>query len=304
MNWFYWALLSPALMAMSNHFDKYLLEKYFKTNGSLILIIISTFSAILFIPIAVLMSGNVFNITGLEIIWLIAQSIVQLLAIWIYLYVLKESEASIVVPFFQFLPIFYYILSYIFLGETLTLFQITGSLVIMAGALILSLEIQSDFKVIFKYKLFWLMLLSSLMLAISGVIFKNVALEASFWTATFWDYVGWVLFSLTVVIFTPKLRLNIKQVFKENKLRIISLNTLNESIYLLGELTGRFAGMLAPLALVEAVSGFQPAFVFIFGSLLAFFFPRISQESLSRKDLIQKIVAIVIIVLGSVLINR
>jgi hypothetical protein len=57
------------------------------------------------------------------------------------------------------------------------------------------------------------------------------------------------------------------------------------------------------VALVLLVNSFQPLFVLLFGILLTLVFPHISQESMLKKHLVQKVLGIALIVAGSCLIG-
>jgi hypothetical protein len=50
---------------------------------------------------------------------------------------------------------------------------------------------------------------------------------------------------------------------------------------------------------VLLAGAFQPVFVLVIGVILTLFFPKISIESLSKKHLAQKIVAISLIMIGT-----
>jgi hypothetical protein len=96
-----------------------------------------------------------------------------------YLYALDIDEASFVTPFYQTVPIFAYFLGYFVLGETITLAQGSGSLVIIAGSLALSFELGRR-GTRFKRNVVALMLAASLLSAINGVVFKLIAVDKGF----------------------------------------------------------------------------------------------------------------------------
>jgi hypothetical protein len=54
---------------------------------------------------------------------------------------------------------------------------------------------------------------------------------------------------------------------------------------------------------VWTANGFQPFFVFLFGVLITIFLPHIGTESLLKKDIIQKIIAISVMFLGGYIMN-
>jgi hypothetical protein len=80
---------------------------------------------------------------------------------------------------------------------------------------------------------------------------------------------------------------------------VVSINGVNEIINLIGGLGNRYALLLAPLSLVQAVSSTTTVFVFLFGIMLSLFFPKLGREDLSRNELLRKGVA-----LGVGLISR
>jgi hypothetical protein len=57
------------------------------------------------------------------------------------------------------------------------------------------------------------------------------------------------------------------------------------------------------ITLAWIATGFQPVFVLLYSILLAKFLPEISKEAVSGKHLIQKAVAIGIMVVGTIIIG-
>ncbi len=84
---------------------------------------------------------------------------------------------------------------------------------------------------------------------------------------------------------------------------MIGINAANELINLGGGLGVRYASLLAPVALVSAISSSATFFVFLFGILLTRFFPKLGHEDLSRRSLIQKGVGGLLIMAGVALIE-
>lgn len=304
MNWFIIALLPPALWAATNHIDKYLMERYFKNSTMGSLALFSSLIGVIMLPVVLIVHPNVFGISLIDAMVLMLSGGIYIVATLLYLYALQDDEASIVVPLFQTIPVFSYILGRVFLGEQLQQLQIWGGLIILVGSVLLTLEIDLKSKIRFKKSTFILMLLSSLAYAINLFIFKFVSIEGDFWQTSFWEYTGFSLVALSLIIFASKWRKEFFGIFKANTATIVSVNILNEVLSMAGKLLFNFASLLAPLALVSLVNGFQPAFVFLIGVVLTFLFPHIAKESLAKKDLIQKIVSIAIILAGAFLLEK
>ncbi|MDD5179617.1 MAG: hypothetical protein PHY86_05145, partial [Candidatus Gracilibacteria bacterium] len=84
---------------------------------------------------------------------------------------------------------------------------------------------------------------------------------------------------------------------------MFGINAANELINLGGSIGVRYALLLAPVSLVQAVSSTTSLFVFFFGVLLSLFFPKLGRENLSFRNLLQKGLAAVLVVSGILLIN-
>lgn len=298
MNWFLIALLAPALWSITNHIDKYLVEKYFKGGGTGALIIFSSIIGLFVIPVIPIFRPDVFDVSIVQAALATLSGIIIVIGLLFYLYALKKDEASIVVPLFQFIPVFLFVLGFMFLNEVLTIRQILGSLLIILGGVSLSLDLSAKMPRL-KPMILFLMLVASFLIAVHSLIFKIVALETDFWIPVFWTYFGSVLVGFFFLVFIRSYRNEFLRVIKINKIPVIGLNVLNEILATLGDLVFKFATLLAPLALVSSVNGFSPFFVFFFGVILTIFFPRLGTESLLKKDLAQKIITIAIMFIGT-----
>jgi len=298
MNWFFIALTAPLLYAIANHTDKYLISKYIRDNEVGALIMFSALFAIFALPIIFIINPMVLVISLWQGAILVLIGILVVLSILCYLYALRFDEATFVVPLYQMIPIFGFILAYFILGETLTKTQILASLAILVGALILSFDIGGE-KIRFKKKVVLLMIIASLFYAISDVLFKFVAIDRGFWISTFWTLVGKIFIGLVFLLFISSYRKQFFLLLKEARGKILALNSMNEIFTIVADTIFQYATLLAPVALVLMVNGFQPLFVFAIGLGLTLFFPHISKEKIQKKYLLQKIIAILTIFIGS-----
>lgn len=302
MNWFMIALAAPILWAATNHIDKYLINKYFRNGGVGSLIIFSSLIGIFVLPFILIIHPAVFSINPILALLIIANGSLYVLGLLPYLYALAEDEASIVVPLFQTIPVFSYVLAFFVLGERLASIQIVASLLIILGAITLSLDLNQK-KIKFKKKVFWLMFLASFLIALNGLIFKYVAIQENFWTTSFWEYIGFAVLSIILLLFVRSYREQFLLVVKNNKRAVLGWNTTNEVLNIIAKIIMNFATLLAPLALVWVVNGFQPFFVLFFGIIITLFSPHFSKENLLKKHLAQKVIAILIMFIGVYLLN-
>ncbi len=298
MHWFLIALIGPFLYACVNHTDKYLISRYVAGGKVGSLIIFSSLFGVVALPIVLLFHPQVFSVSLLTASILTVNGMLIVFATLLYFYALQNDEASLVVPFYQTIPIFAFILGYFLLDETIQLGQGIASLVILAGALVLSFEFTGKAPR-FKSSVVVLILGASLLYAINGVVFKLITLDTGFWVSLFWGFIGKVLLGVLFFTFVRGYRNQFLSTIRENKFIVFGLNSLSEFIFIVAESVTQYATLLAPVALVLLVNAFQPLFVFTLGVFLTLFFPKISKEKLDKRTLVQKIVGMTLIIAGS-----
>lgn len=302
MAWFFLALIGPLLYAITNHIDKILLEKYFKNNGIGTILLFSSLLSACALPFLFLADRTVFNVGGVQILALCVVGILNAMVLLCYLIAVKNEEASIVVVFYQLVPVFGGILSYFILGETLTELQIIAMATIMLGTTIISFEIDTDNKFKLRRNVIIPMLAAAFFWALGSVIFKSVALEEDVVRSLFWEHLMLMVVGIFIFIFMRKYRENFLSVIRSNSKVILSLNFLNEALYISGNVIIAFAYMLAPLGLVLLTESFQPIFVLAIGIFFTIFFPKITTEKIQAKHIWQKIFAICITGIGTYLL--
>ncbi len=290
MQWFFIALGAPFLWALVNIFDQYLVAKYSigkRGSGGLVL-----FSSLIGIFVAIVIwifTDGLFAIPILDKILLITTGGITIAWVILYLFTLEIEDVSAVVPWFLTIPIFGYVLGYIFLHETLSVQQLLGSIIILFGVLLISINFSRQ-KGKFKWRPALYMLLSCILVSIAGIIFKYVTVGNSFWISSFWEYVGLGGFGVLIYIFIPKYRYEFMLMNRQGGKRIFTLNTVSEILTIIGNLLTNYAILLAPVTLVYLVSSFQPAIVLFLTLFATKFFPNIASEDLTARVLIPKII--------------
>jgi drug/metabolite transporter (DMT)-like permease len=297
--WILFAFSGPILWAASTHVDKYLVEKYFKNSDTAVLMVFTAIIGVVMLPFIWQSDPGVLALPFTSIAVMILSGILYMGAMLFYLRAIQSEEASVVAPLFQASTLFTLLLAYLFLGETLTWLQMAGGAFILFGALLLSLNSSLEFTH-FKPRLVLLMLACTFVLALSSVIFKFFAVQDRFWDTTFWTYVGEALFGIGIIA-VPKYLRQFLALFKRSPGAVISINAANELINLGGGLGVRFASLLAPVALVSAISSTSTLFVFLFGILLTRIAPALGREDISRRSLLQKGVATLLVIVGVIL---
>jgi hypothetical protein len=147
------------------------------------------------------------------------------------------------------------------------------------------------------------MLLSSTFFAVSFLLFKVRAVDTDFATTVFWEYVGFILFGIFLLIFVSSYRKQFVSVLKSNKVHVLSLNGVNEILNVSGKLVFNSVSMLVPVTLVWVAVGFQPLFTLIYGVALTLMWPKVFHESIGRAHMVQKSSSIVVMCFGAVVLQ-
>lgn len=302
MHWFFIALISVFLWSVVTFLDKFIIERFLKNRGVGSLVLFSSLFAGIVIPVIAIINPKVFSIALFDIFLLCISGILGSLAIIFYLYALEHEDTSLVVPLFQLIPVFSYILGFIFLKEVLFINQIIAGLVIVIGAIILVLEIEEGKKIRLKVRPLIFMVVSSLMFAIMDVLYKFVSIDKDFWLTQFWHYVGLFIFGVFLYLAFKKYRLEFHRVINTSPLPVFGANIGGEILQVSANMMNNFALLLAPVVLVTLVGAYMPLMVFLMGLFFTFVMPKFIKEKFSRKHFLYKLLAIGIVVFGSILL--
>lgn len=302
MSWFFLAIIGPFLYSMTNHIDKILLEKYFKDGGVGTLILVSSLLAGLALPILYFLDPSVASVSGFNMFILAVSGILNIGVLWLYFLALKDEEASIVIVFYQLVPVFGLGLGYFILGEVLTELQLIAMAIIILGTTIISFEIDDENNFKLRKLTIVLMTTASFLWALESVLFKYVALEENVLRSLFFEHLMLLLVGIIIFVCVHSYRTHFITAIKTNSVGILSLNVLNESLYTLGNVVLAFAYILAPIALVLLTNSFQPIFVFAIGVFLTLCFPKLTVERIQVQHVLQKLLAIIITGIGTYLL--
>lgn len=299
MSWIYIAILAQALYGASSFVDRFLISKHLK--NFLFLTILGGLVA--FFMGIILVAVNGFAVfSPLNLALLLISGIFFEIALLPYYKAISLEDASNVAPLFQMIPIFVLILSVLFLGEIPTANGLTGFFLILSGGFILSAD-KFSFGIFRLRKFFWYMVLSSLLYALPGVMFKYVAISENFWDALVYEFIGAGIGAGILMAWSHFRSGNFFAEIPKVTNRIWSIIFVNEGIYIAARFLTYYAIMLGPVSLVSAVGGVGPFFTFMYGLILSGWFPQIIREDIRRSVIAKKIIAITLVFAGTLLIN-
>jgi drug/metabolite transporter (DMT)-like permease len=147
------------------------------------------------------------------------------------------------------------------------------------------------------------MLIASICWALESTLFKVVALKENVWHSLFWEHVALVVIGILLLVLAKGYRKNFLEALKFNSVPVLSMNFLNESLYIVGNSVAAFVVVLIPVSLTLLMNSFQPLFVLIIGLLLQWALPKLAVEHVSARQWPQKAFAIVLTAIGVYLIG-
>ncbi len=297
INWIYFVLIAQGIWALTSLIDKIVISKghiknplvYIVLNGAMNVFLIFLlpfvgFQSLKFIDIMIaLFYGATFSAS-----------------VAIYYKAVEYDDISRIVVLLQFAPIFVLFLSFLFLGELLTLNHFIGFLFLLSASIIVSYKkVESSFKL---SKSFYLMLGSALLSAIAIVSAKHIFNVTSFWSGFLWLRFGG--FMALCVLVMPSVRNEFVKTFATAKSNIKALLLLKMVIDFSAFIFLNYAILKGPISLVSALgSSVLPLFVFILALFTSLYMPRIIKEEINKKSVLIKLLAFGLVVAGIIFIN-
>jgi len=212
---------------------------------------------------------------------------------------LRLFEASRVVPAIGgFLPLFTFGLIFLFSWgkETLSLPDLIAFIFLILGSVIIALGKERSITL----KSLQISALAAFLFSLAFVLTKFVYLEQPFWSGFIWMRIGGFFIAL-FFLFSKEVR---EEIFRKRvsfKQKTAGLFLSNQVLAAGAFISQNWAIALAPLiylAMINALEGIKYFFLLIFVIILSLKFPQIIKEEISRKVLLQKIIAILLIGIG------
>ncbi|MDD4661808.1 MAG: EamA family transporter [Candidatus Pacebacteria bacterium] len=296
MFWFIVAISAYFFLAISSLGDKIFLKG--KEDPKTYVFYVCLLSGL----IVFLIPFITFNIQPFNIlIWPILEGITYAGALYALYYALDRFEVSVVVPVLGGLqPVFIFLLSFLFFNITEVSFQnIIALIVLIIGTVLISL----NGKMKFKSKGLLFCFLPAFLFALDFILTKQVFLNQSFLEGLVYMRVSSCLIVL-FFLFNGKFRRNIFKEGKKSKKKTIFLGAQGAGA--IGALLQSYAISLVPaasLAILNALKGTQYVFLLILTFIISIFYSKILKEDFHRKNLIIKVISIIIIGLGIALLT-
>ena len=298
MLWLIVIISALFLQAIAALVDKYLLKSHIPSAKVYAFYVgIFSIAALVFIPLG-------FSVSSLELIVLdILAGAFFLFGLYVFYSALSKFEVSRIIPAIGGItPLFVFILVY-FLYEdksTMGIYQVISFILLLLGSIL----IVYDKDKLITFKSFQFSALAAFLFSISYILFKFAYETQAFWSAFIWINIGSFLIGILFLL-SKEVRDEIfrkKHTFKKDTGLIFMANRLvGSSSYALQN----WAIALVPfgfLAFLNAMEGIRYIFILIFAAIISIKFPKILSEEISRKIILQKFIAVLLIVAGLVIL--
>ncbi|PIT88348.1 MAG: hypothetical protein COU29_00970 [Candidatus Magasanikbacteria bacterium CG10_big_fil_rev_8_21_14_0_10_36_32] len=300
--WFFVALSGYAISSVVNILDKFVLDK--TVRKPVAFVFYSTIFALLFlllIPLKVGLLNCAFDY-GLAIL----AGLTFVLGLWASYTGIQKSEVSHMGPFIgAVIPIFVFVFSFIFLNEYFLSRQLLAIVLLVFGSFIIALE-KSKRHNGFQKGAIW-GLLGGFLWAIFAVAAKYLYGRYDFVTGFVWTQ-GMVGASALLLLFFPGVRNSLSGIFRP----VDGVRDWKKGLFVMiakllgviGLILVQYASSLGSVTIVYALAGFQYALLIILVGLLSKFYSKFFKEKYSRWEIIQEIIAVLIIVVGLALLAK
>jgi len=291
MNWILLSLIVALLYAIVNIVDKIFIDKHVK-NPYLASVISFLSTVIIFCGIS-FFKTDVFNTNFRVIAISFSAGMVNSICVILYYYTLQKEEVSRFVPIFSLQPGFTVMLSFFILNEAFSGVIYLGIILVLFGSFLMSIRKTAN-KTKVNSMILFLIILTTILFALKNVLVKLGSLDADIYVINFWFGIA---ACLMFVIFFYKNRPKNKKEIKNSSLLLIADILSAVTLFILS-----LAIKKGPASLVTSIMQLKLVFVFIFSVFFTLFLPKILKEEISKKILLQKIVAMSIIIIGTLLI--
>ncbi len=298
MYWVNIALLSAIIMGVVNIFDSHLLSK--RMPGLRVYLLPVGLIQLVYAFIFFVMFPLPEGIGILPITAALASAALRTAAVLIMLYNLKKEEVSQVIPVVYTYPIFVAIMAMPLLGESLSQLQWLAIIMVVAGAVMVSVKQSPSGLNNWHAKLLVVLLCSSLLFAVADILSKYALAYVSAWNL-FWLSAFLMCGLFIIMSISPG---SIRQLIDmKQRNSTMCLLAFNETLAPIGMVLLFLALGKGPVSLVSTISSSRPMFVLLFAIILSRLSPTFLKWQFGKWILALRIIATAMIVGGLTIIH-
>lgn len=210
---------------------------------------------------------------------------------------IQVDEVSRVLPLYNLSPIFVAVFAALVLGERFPPIKYLGVVLIVVGAILLTLKHLRGFR--FGKGMGW-MLLSVVTVSVGVVASKYVLDSVDPWTLFAYGKLGTFFAGAP---FAASGYRAFAAAYRRHGMRVPIFTGLSEGLTSITTIFFLYAGSTGYITLVNALVGTQPFFLLLFTVILTKYWPKVINEEIDRRLLARKTAAIAVMLAGAWLIT-
>ncbi len=296
MTWIFFALLTHLCWSFSNIGDKVVITKKFKNPFIYLFFGFCASAVILLFGLFVPISTPSLNTLFLSLL----SAIFYVLLCFFYIKAVSVEEISRIGIIWNIAPVFGLVAAWIFLGEKLQIQQLFALFMLMTGAFLASFHARGS-KLRFSRAIIY-MFFACMAFSLYAVSAKYAMTGVSFATFYFF-FTLWLAPSSFIFFISKKFRADFRVEKKNLTWSLFGVILLISLVARLGIMFNQLALARGPVALINAMEGFQTILMFLIAILLTRFFPKILREEIDKNNLFLKIASLCIMVGGVIYLS-
>lgn len=297
MDWFILSLVGASALAVTGVIDKFVLSKYVRDPlAYLAALVVMQQMLIAVIPLY-LGWGFVYPQT----FYAMAAGGIQVVLWAAYLLALHVEETSRVAAMVFVFPVFVFLGSFLFLGETLATKDYAGGALLVGSALLISYRPADPGSPAIISPALRYMAVFWIFSAVYALAAKYLLDFMNEWHLILWSSLGSLLAVLPLLLREPARR-EFAAYFRRGPF-LLSALLADEVFDFLGRGAFIFAYAIGSVALVSSVAALQPFITLIYVIVLGLFVPGVLEEELDRKTIALKTIAVILIIAGVYLVS-
>ncbi len=282
--WLVYALLGPALFAVVNYIDKYIVERRIQNPH-----VIPIFSGIW----GIILGTIIWVVTGFPILpladtlYVFAAGSILIFAAILYFKALAKDSTSTIILLFQMTPLITLAFGYVFLQQYINIRQLGGFFLILGSVIVYS--IHKEHKQFKLTRSFYLILLVDILYATAALLMNKATGVNKFTDVLSYQSWGMGIGALIISVCFPNIRHAFRDTIKSIQKNTIGILLLDETLYVIAQSISFYAYTLGPIALVNVLEGSQTFYGVIYGFILAYMYPRLFKEEIIHTSLLKRV---------------
>jgi len=293
--WFSYALISAIFFGFTTIVDKLMLEKRLSSFSYFV----SFLPPALAFAICVLLFSPT-SIFSIPYGFAFVAGLLSAAGYFLYVVSIRKEEASRIAALTSLAPAFVAVLALFLVNEIFSANSYIGIILMIFGSALISYK-RTRVKRIIPFSLILILVATNFSYALDQT-FSKISLNQ----ISFWQFLMMFMFGRFAVAFLGLAIPSVRRKFisEAEKLgRNFALTLASGSImWSLGIIFLFYAASIGPITLVSTTGLISPLFTLFFAILITKYLPKVLKEEIDRKTVALKLVAIVLIVLGTYLV--